>query len=327
MISIVLVHYHAEELIVKAIQSVLTYGGYDSQYYEFIIVDNSQNFDEKQLLNLNARHKYHNLGYNSGFARAVNYGIKNSTGEYVILMNQDACLIEENSLKKMIDLHQTLPVRCILGCALKDEKGEFQESVWIDDPGLKREWRFGPIYQKQNPNWQEKFEQKKRDAHSKNGFVHRINGAFVIIPVKHANSIDEILFDEDFFLYGEDIEWALRIKRGGWKFYHINDVQVVHIGSASSSNESIKTDQIKIMDWLVLRKRKGKTYLKCYILLLIFNKKLDLFLAGRKDKMSPHYKACALHLSHLMELKNRYLPLIIHKKSRTDYFHDLNLYK
>lgn len=278
MISIVLVHYHAEELIINAIQSVIKFGGYDSRYYEFIIVDNSQNFDEKRLLNLNAPHKYHNPGYNSGFARAVNYGIKNSTGEYVILMNQDACLIEKNSLKKMIDLHGTLPERCILGCAIQDEKGEFQESVWIDDPGLKREWRFGPIYHKLNPNWKEKFEQRKREMHSKSGFVHRINGAFLIIPVKHAKSINEILFDQDFFLYGEDIEWALRLKKNKWNFFYLSEINIMHLGSASSPNVLIKNAQITISDWLVLKKHFGATYLVIYLILFFFNRNLENFL-------------------------------------------------
>lgn len=302
MISIILIHYHAPELILNAIQSVLKYGGFDKNQIEFIIVDNSQNFDQKRLTLLNINYTFHTPGYNSGFARAVNYGIKSATGDIIVLMNQDACITEENTLKRMVVKSLTLPEKCILGCNLKDENGNFQESVWIDSPGLKREWRFGSINQKLNPNWQAKFKDQKRKAHTKSGFVHRINGAFLLIPIKDRKNINDILFDEDFFLYGEDIEWALRIKKKGWNFYHIAEINVLHLGSASSPNVMIKSAQITISDWLVLRKYFGSVYLMLYFLLYFSNKKLEkmlfLFYKFRKGDYP-----IVIYYSHNLNLK------------------------
>lgn len=322
-VSVILVHFHAQQLLEGAILSFWQQE-LDVEW-EFLIIDNSQNFQETALNKLGIPIFKFDLGYNSGFARGVNQGLKNASGDIFFIVNQDAYLSNKNSVSKMIEKVQSLPEKTIIGCTLVDEDNQFQQSVWIDDPGLKREWKRGAINCKFNPNWQLRMEKQIQIVHHQNGFVHRINGAFLLF--KKPVNPSEMFFDEDFFLYGEDIEWALRVKRNSWKFYHFSDVQVFHIGSASTTKKSIKMDQIEIMDWLVLRKCKGKLYIRCYIQLLMFNKKLDLFLAGRKDKMSPQYTDCAFRLSHLMNLKNSYLHLITQEKTRTDYFHDLNLYK
>jgi GT2 family glycosyltransferase len=322
-ISVILVHYNAQQLLEGAI---LSFWKQELEVeWEFLITDNSQNFQETELKKLGIPIFKVDLGYNSGFARGVNQGLKNATGDIFFIVNQDAFLDSTNSVSELIVKVQSLPDKTILGCTLVDENNLFQQSVWLDDPGLKREWKRGAINCKLNPNWQIRMEEQKQKTHHQNGFVHRINGAFLVFK-KPLNKID-ILFDEDFFLYGEDIEWALRIKRIGWGFYHFKDVQVFHIGSASSSNESIKLAQIEIMDWLVLRKVSGKFFLRSYIYLLLFNKKLDLYLAGRKDKNSSEYVVCERRFAHLMQLKKNYLHLISKEKTIANYFQDLNLYK
>lgn len=317
MISIVLIHYQAEALILKAIQSVLAYSGLPSSKLEFIIIDNSQNLNEVPLKQLNIRYKLHDPGYNSGFARAVNCGMKNSSGDYIVLMNQDACLTEENTLKKLVDLHQTLPTKSILGCSLKDERNNFQESVWIDSPGLQREWRVGSINQKLKPNWKIKFEEQKRIAHKQSGFVHRINGAFLLIPIKNLKKVNEILFDEDFFLYGEDVEWALRIKKKGWKFYHYAPLNVMHVGSASSNNEDLKQKQILASSWLTIRKRKGILYFLVFVSFSFLNKALDCYLNKRsKSKI----KEVSQNYNNIIYLfKKKFIQIIFLKRSHDDF--------
>lgn len=273
-----MVHYKANELILGAIRSVLEFGGLPLDCIEFIIIDNSQDFKESLIEVLTGDIKIISPGYNSGFARAVNMGLREAKNDCVCLMNQDACFTEEDTLLKLLTKLNELPEKTVLGCSLVDEDYKFQESVWIDDPGLKREWRFGAIHQKLNPNWKLEFEEKKRNAHQKEGFVHRINGAFLLIPKSDAVNLDEILFDEDFFLYGEDVEWALRIKKSGCRFYHTPNTTVMHIGSASSSNEDIKQMQIICSDWLVIKKYKGNFYLMILFLLVTINKSLDALL-------------------------------------------------
>lgn len=332
MISIVLVHYNAGELLLKAVQSVLKFGGLPLEQIEFVIIDNSQNLDRNKLIHLNDSLIYFNPGYNSGFARAVNMGLREAKNDCVCLMNQDACFTEENTLLKLLTKLNELPEKTVLGCSLVDEDDKFQESVWIDDPGLKREWRFGAIHQKLNPNWKREFEEKKRNTHQKEGFVHRINGAFLLIPKSDAVNLDEILFDEDFFLYGEDVEWALRIKKSGWRFYHTPNTTIMHIGSASSSIPTIKTKQIIISDWLVIKRAKGNFYLTNFFLLLVVNKILDavlLFFAVLRKKTSLEFANSTKNSNniHFECLKKFALIILFSKKFSKIKTFKLNLYQ
>ncbi len=275
MISIVIIHYHGQVLIEQAIRSIVQHTD-SSISIEFLIIDNSQNLDIAFLETLAVNYKYHSPDYNSGFARGMNWGIKNALGDTILLLNQDAFFIESNTLSKLIEKLNTLPPKIILSCSIKDENGQFQESVWIDDPDIAREWRFGPINCKLNPAWQQDFETKKKAAHAQSGYVYRINGAFIMF--KNDSHKIEALFDEDFFVYGEDIEWALRLKKKGWRFYFEKEVTVKHIGSTSSSDMTIKQMQIILSDWVVIKKTKGNLYLSLLLLLILFNKSLDLLL-------------------------------------------------
>jgi len=62
--------------------------------------------------------------------------------------------------------------------------------------------------------------------------VDSVVGAFMM--VRREAIADAGLLDEDFFLYGEDLDWAYRIKKAGWKVYYYPQVTVLHYKKASS---------------------------------------------------------------------------------------------
>ncbi len=308
-----------------AIESVIQNSGITIEKLEFIIIDNSQDFQATWIEPLTSNFVLIEPGYNSGFARAVNMGLKAATKEFVCLMNQDACLITANTFGILIEQTMNLPNKTILGCSLQDENGNFQQSVWIDNPGLLKEWKKGPINCKINRNWQLKFENKLKKAHENSGFVYRINGAFLFW--KKPTDIQELFFDEDFFLYGEDIEWAIRIKRKNWKFYHYHEFHVKHIGSASSSsNEQVKHNQIEIMDWLSILKLKGRIYLNLYLQLKLFNKWLDHYLAIRAKSNNNIIDKLQKDI-FLLRKQKRYFVKTIKSQKNLAYFEAFNLYK
>jgi GT2 family glycosyltransferase len=320
-ISVILVHFEAQQLMENAILSF-----WNQEFeadIEFLITDNSSNFNETKFVQLGIPIRKFDLGYNSGFARGVNKGLRNATGDVCVIVNQDAYLSTNNSLETIISELTQLPDKTILGCSLVDEHNGFQQSIWLDDPSFTREWRKGAINCKFNPTWQIKKESIKKQKHQENGFVHRLNGAFLVF--KTPKEREEILFDEDFFLYGEDIEWALRIKKHGWKFYYFKDVVVYHIGSASSSNEKIKLAQIEITDWLVIRKLKGKLYLYFYIMLIRFNSWLDDKLAVRSNNEKLIFET-KQRRTQFARLRTKYLKTVF-KCNSNELFSSLNEYK
>jgi N-acetylglucosaminyl-diphospho-decaprenol L-rhamnosyltransferase len=64
--------------------------------------------------------------------------------------------------------------------------------------------------------------------------VDSVVGAFMMVRTEAVESIG--LLDERFWMYGEDLDWAKRIKDAGWKVMYYPDVTVLHVKRASSRN-------------------------------------------------------------------------------------------
>lgn len=144
--------------------------------------------------------------------------------------------------------------------------------------------------------------------------------------------MQEVLYDEDFFLYGEDVEWALRIKKKGWKFYHNPSIRVMHLGSASSENENIKQMQIICSDWLVIKKRVGNSYLVLLILLTLINKGLDsllLYTASLRKNVQNEIKESTRNRNKIyFHCLRRYsMKILLYRKFSDKNNFVINLYK
>lgn len=285
-ISFIIVYFNAPDILLKCIRSIVN----DSNgfFLEFLIIDNSSNVPEDEIDDLDINWRKIEPVYNSGFSRGVNTGLENASGDYIFVINQDAFLFEKNTIERIISKIDSLPGRTVFGCKIVNQDGEFQQSVWIDNPGFEREWRFSAINYKMNPQWKLRWNAKVEGAHKHEGFVHRLNAAFLVINKSKMQEIP--YFDSDFFLYGEDVEWAIRIKRIGWAFYFDPTICIKHYGSLSSKNDTNKEAQIILSGWLVILKTKGRLYLLLFLLYFYFNfltdEVLDRFKRIRKRNAS-----------------------------------------
>jgi len=254
-ISFVIVYYKSHSLLLQCIESVKN--DCKDISHEFVIIDNSNDVPEEDLKKLDIQIRIIRPGYNAGFARGVNLGLQSARGEFISLVNQDVVIKEERTFERLIRKLKELPEKTILSCRICDFEGGFQQSVWVENPGLKREWMHSTVNYFFNPDWKERFDEKLKNIHKESGFVYRINAAFLIFS-KSLVIQDNLFFDKDFFLYGEDIEWAIRCKKKGWRFYYFSNVNIRHIGSASSESFLKKNLQVLLSDWLFLAKRKGR---------------------------------------------------------------------
>src|SRR4051812_32084530 len=97
LLSIIIVNYKSAQLITNCIQSLIQYSGPNT--YEIIVVDNDSKDNCEQLLTMQFPFiRWKQMGYNAGFARANNEGIRLSKGDNVLLLNPDT-LITDNSLE------------------------------------------------------------------------------------------------------------------------------------------------------------------------------------------------------------------------------------
>ena len=90
------------------------------------------------------------------------------------------------------------------------------------------------------------------------------------------------LLDEDFFMYGEDTEWSLRIGRKGYKHFFTPNASVIHAEGGSFKIKAPKWIQIALSEWLFLLKGYGKIVFFIVALVNLTGIKLDNYFIGRQ---------------------------------------------
>jgi len=276
LVSFVMLHYRdVAAANALAAETVQAFG--DS---ELIIVDNSGDFTLRADLEQN-NIRIITPGYNSGFARGVNFGLRAAAGHYMALINQDVTGI--HAIRPLVEkLDKNRPEKTITGVRLLSAHGEFQQSIWPDYPTFSKEWKGSTFYSYFGGRENSETRQKKiGDLHKESGRVERLNGAFLLF---HRSLVDDdlLLWDEDFFLYGEDVEWAWRCNRAGRHFYYDSAVALGHVGSASSPDVSVKNLQVILSDFLFVAKTHNVFYTLFFLAFVRMSSAFDLFLLRRR---------------------------------------------
>src|SRR3972149_17852 len=135
-LSVVIVSYNTKELTLKCIDSVLANSsGLD---IEIVVIDNNSTDGSVQGLRKLRVDKIKTVenSENLGFAKAVNQGIKLSSGEHILLLNSD-CKLTQGALKKLFDFAQKTPDAGVVGVKLLNPGGGVQPSCYYF-PGIIR---------------------------------------------------------------------------------------------------------------------------------------------------------------------------------------------
>ena len=221
LFSIIIVSWNTKILTLRAIQSILQQ---NMTNFEIIIVDNASTdgtvaaiktqFPQVKLIP-NSR----NLGY----PQANNQGIKAAKGRYIILLNSDAQILSKNALKIVRHSFNSIYSLGMLGGILFRPDGSIQafgRSFLTLERLIKQQILFSSAHKIKIP------------ANSQIKDADYIDGAFLAVDKK---TIDDIgLMKEDFFMYGEDMEWCARAKSQGWQVKVHRDIHILHEHGAST---------------------------------------------------------------------------------------------
>jgi len=160
---------------------------------------------------------------NLGFAAAANQGIQASRGTYVTVLNSDTYL-PKLALKKMVDFMDQRPDAGAMSPRLIRADGTPQPYGFGSDPTLGyllSRFLNRLLFHRSKHNW-------STDAVQE---VDWVSGACLMV---RRQAIEQIgLLDEKFFLYFEDNDWCLRMRKEGWKIYYNPNVPVQHHGGQS----------------------------------------------------------------------------------------------
>ncbi len=275
-LSIIIINYKSAQHVLKCIKSI--YKETLAHAFEIIVVDNnSEDNSETLICTAFPEVTWIQSGYNAGFARANNIGIKAAQGEYILVLNADTIILE-NALDKTIDLFKTKADAVACGVQLLNPDYTHQISgayfkrgglnVLLPLPYLGSFVRYmGYKLKTKIPSVKEVVAEQEVDW---------IVGAFIMVKKEILERSG--LFDEDFFMYSEEIEWCSRLRKQG-KLYLFGVPKVIHIGGGTSGGYyntdndnsknlwSKKAAQIIISMLLRIRKQFGIFY---YLLVCFF---------------------------------------------------------
>ena len=238
-LSIILVNYRSTFHVLNCVESV--YRQTNRHSFEIIVVDNySGDNSEQEILSRFPGVVWLQMGYNAGFARANNAGIRIARGEHVLLLNADTIILE-NALDKTLEIfgQTTGAVGC--GVQLLNRDGSHQISGAHFIKGGLNQLLPLPYLGRFIRYLGYKLNTKIPSVTSVRAIeeVDWIIGAFMLI---RADVLPKAgLLDEDFFMYAEEIEWCSRLRKWG-KLYLFEEPKVIHLGGGTSS-EYYATDE------------------------------------------------------------------------------------
>lgn len=231
-VSVIIVSWNAKEHLQNCLRSLNDPGCKYTQ--EVIVVDNAstdgtvdlveEQFPEVKLIK--------NSG-NLGFARANNIGIRASSSRYVCLINSDVIVLE-NCIEKLIDFLDQHPNIGLAGPRILNPDRTLQPNcrhfptIWNN---LCQTLGLNYLFPK-SAFFSEPF--MKYWAHDEIRKVDVITGSFWIVRREALEKVG--LLDEDFFIYGEDIDWCKRFHNAGWDVVFYPESKAIHFGAASAAN-------------------------------------------------------------------------------------------
>jgi len=160
---------------------------------------------------------------NSGFSKGNNIGVKEAKGEYLCILNPDT-VVAEDTFEKVLEFAKNQDKIGIVGCKLIDGNGEYlpESKRNIPTPKIAMKKMLGRS-QHYYANHIEEDQIGKADI-----FV----GAFMLVKKKVYNEVGGL--DEDYFMYGEDIDLSYKIVKAGYDSYYYGEAEVIHYKGEST---------------------------------------------------------------------------------------------
>ena len=275
LLSIIIVNYRSTKYIIDCLQSAGP-ALMQNKAIEWIVVDNDSNDDcQNQIGSLFSEVHFLQMGYNAGFARANNAGIKIAKGAHILLLNPDT-LLPENSILNCVERFAVSDyVACGVQLVHADHTPQFSGSHFT---------KGGLNHLVELPYWGKTIKWVATLFNiSKLSFIEVpkeikvdwVSGAFLM--VKQTAIAKAGLMDEDFFLYAEEVEWCSRLGKTGPLCLY-GDITVVHligtsIQQSTNSEDNSYTNladkkglQLMISNHLRIRKQYGVFW---FLLLLL----------------------------------------------------------
>lgn len=230
-LSIIIVNYNVKYFLEQCLCSVIK--AVNNIESEIFVVDNNSSDGSRQFF----KDKFPFVKFiwnreNIGFSKANNIAVKQVLGKYILFLNPDT-LVSEDCFEKCIDFFESHKDAGALGIKMLDGSGKFLKESKRSFPspitsfyklsGLSKLFPRSKIFSKYHLGDLDE---------NQNHEVDVLAGAFMMVPKNIIDSIGS--FDEDFFMYGEDIDLSYRIKAAGFKNFYFAGSSIIHFKGEST---------------------------------------------------------------------------------------------
>ena len=240
-LSIIIVNYNVKEFLQNLIHSIEKASSNLTK--EIFIIDNasddgSVDFIKEKFPQIKLFANQKNLG----FGKANNIGLKEATGKYILLINPDT-IVAEDTFEKMIQFFESNKNVGLAGCKILNPDGTLQLACRRSFPGpwtsftkvtgLSSLFPNSKIFARYNLTYLDENQTYEVDA---------ISGSFMMMRKEVYDKVGG--FDEQFFMYGEDLDLCYRIQKAGYKVFYVHTTQIIHYKGESTKRSSL--DETKV---------------------------------------------------------------------------------
>jgi len=240
-LSVIIVNYNVKEFLQNLLHSIEKSSSNISK--EIIVIDNASDDGSVEVI----KEKFPSIKLienkiNFGFGRANNQGLAIAKGKYILFINPD-CIVSEDTIDKMIFFFESHPECGLAGCKILNSDGTLQLACRRSFPGpwtsftkvtgLSNLFPKSRIFARYNLTYLDENKTYEVDA---------VSGSFMMIRREVYEKVGG--FDEQFFMYGEDLDLCYRIQKSGFKVFYVHTTQVIHYKGESTKRSNL--DETKL---------------------------------------------------------------------------------
>ena len=247
LLSILIVNWNTCQDLLECLGSI--YANPPPDNFEVVVVDNASGDNSTEAVaRLYPLVRLIRSSENIGFARANNLAAADTTSRFWLLLNPDT-IVHSSALKRLVQYLAERPHVAGVGPRLINPDGTMQLSIWRRPTLLREWWRLFHLDQLYPLSVYPLTTLNSRVARR----VEGLHGACLLLRREAVQGMG--LFDEDYFIYSEEVDLCDRLGQAGWELHWVPDAVVTHKGGQS-------TQQVADAMFIELYRNKTKFFRK-----------------------------------------------------------------
>ncbi len=238
-LSVIIVCYRAHERVIRCLEALDSFSGNDFSMEVIVVNNNPGDIKYSEIEKRFTKYRFIQNTVNGGYANGCNLGVTKATGDYYLFLNPDAIALEDD-VKKLLMAAKSNPSFFIISCRQIRKNGK-ESKAYGDFPWEKRKNSKG-----------------EKEAGNEIIFPDWVSGSVMMIRKEVFDSLKG--FDEDFWMYYEDVDLCRRVRKAGGEIAFCNNIIIQHDHGGSTRADlkitSLAKCEVQISKHLYIHKHK-----------------------------------------------------------------------